>query len=146
MAYVIGVFGAMMLLNVRLALLVMTVVPVIAVITALFQNRILRTNRRVRAVNSRITGAYNEGITGAKTSKTLVIEDRNDRDFQQLTGLMYRTSVHATMLNAMFIPIVFVFRVTLDRVFVTAGRLPCDGRHARIRRAVRFCLLRPRHP
>ncbi len=108
-AYVVGVFAAMMALNVRLALLVMTVVPVIAVITALFQSRILRTNRRVRAVNSQITGAYNEGITGAKTSKTLVIEPRNDRDFSALTGHMYRASVHATMLNAMFIPIVLFF-------------------------------------
>ena len=108
-AYIIGVFGAMLVLNVRLALLVMTVVPVIAVITALFQSRILRTNRRVRAVNSRITGAYNEGITGAKTSKTLVIEERNDRDFHQLTDLMHNTSIHATMLNAMFIPIVLFF-------------------------------------
>ena len=108
-AYIIGVFGAMLLLNVRLALLVMLVVPVIAVITALFQSRILRTNRRVRAINSRITGAYNEGITGAKTSKTLVIEEKNDRDFSQLTDRMYRASMHSTMLNAMFIPIVLFF-------------------------------------
>ncbi len=108
-AYIIGVFGAMLLLNVRLALLVMLVVPVIAVITGLFQSRILRTNRRVRAVNSRITGAYNEGITGAKTSKTLVIEEKNDRDFAQLTDKMYHASMHSTMLNAMFIPIVLFF-------------------------------------
>ena len=108
-AYILGVFGAMLWLNARLALLVMTVVPVIAVITALFQSRILRTNRKVRSINSRITGAYNEGITGAKTSKTLVIEERNDRDFHRLTDLMHRTSIHATMLNAMFIPIVLFF-------------------------------------
>ena len=108
-AYIIGVFGAMLWLNARLALLVMTVVPVIAVITGLFQSRILRTNRRVRAINSRITGAYNEGITGAKTSKTLVIEEKNDRDFQHLTDQMHSASIRATMLNAMFIPIVLFF-------------------------------------
>ena len=46
-----------------------------ALLTGYFQNRILHWNRRVRKLSSRITGAFNEGITGAKTSKTLVIED-----------------------------------------------------------------------
>ena len=71
--YVIGVFVAMLLLNVQLALVVMLVVPAIAFLTIYFQNRILHWNRRVRKINSKITSAYNEGIMGAKTSKTLVI-------------------------------------------------------------------------
>ena len=108
-AYILGVFAAMLALNVQLALLVMLVVPLIAVLTGLFQGKILHANRFMRRVNSRMTGAYNEGITGAKTSKTLVIEDQNCAEFAGVTHEMYRASMRATMLNATFIPIVAFF-------------------------------------
>src|SRR5699024_5747447 len=79
--YVLGTFAAMLILNWRLALVVILIVPVIAVLTWYFQNRILHWNRKVRKLNSKITGAFNEGITGAKTSKTLVIEEQNTAAF-----------------------------------------------------------------
>lgn len=87
--YVLGAFAAMLLLNWKLALVVILIVPIIAVLTGYFQNRILHWNRKVRKLNSKITGAFNEGITGAKTSKTLVIEEQNTRKFQTLTQAMH---------------------------------------------------------
>ncbi len=107
--YVVGVFIAMLALNWKLALLVMAVVPVAAVLTALFQGKFLRAHREMRAANSRITGAWNEGITGAKTSKTLVIEDKNCAGFDVLTGQLYRASMRSAMLNAAFIPVITFF-------------------------------------
>lgn len=107
--YVLGTFVAMLLLNWRLALLVILVVPATAVLTVLFQGKFLKAHRAERAVNSRILGAYNEGITGAKTSKTLVIEERNSRDFESLTGEMYKASLYSTRLNALFIPLIIFF-------------------------------------
>jgi len=108
-AFVLGVFVAMLILNARLALLVMAVVPIAAILTGIFQGKILAVNSRVRSINSRITGAFNEGITGAKTSKTLVIEDLNCREFSQITGNMYKNTLHATRLNACFVPLVTFF-------------------------------------
>src|SRR5699024_10112267 len=69
--YVLGTFGAMLVLNWRLALVILLIVPAIAILTGYFQGRILHWNRKVRKLNSKITGAFNEGITGAKTAKTL---------------------------------------------------------------------------
>ena len=89
MFYVLGTFAAMLLLNWKLALVVIVIVPVIAVLTGYFQNRILHWNRRVRKLNSRITGAFNEGITGAKTSKTLGIEEQNTASFRALERRVY---------------------------------------------------------
>ena len=86
LCYLVFVFVSMLLLNWKLALVVILVVPAVALLTGYFQNRILHWNRRVRKLSSRITGAFNEGITGAKTSKTLVIEDSNDSEFRSLTG------------------------------------------------------------
>lgn len=88
LGYVLGVFVAMLLLNWKLALLIILVVPVIAALTAYFQNRILHWNRKVRKINSQITSAFNEGIMGAKTSKTLVIEEQNHEEFRRLTQEM----------------------------------------------------------
>jgi ABC-type multidrug transport system, ATPase and permease components len=107
--YVLGVFVAMLILNWKLALLVIWVVPPVAVLTMFFKEKILVVNRKVRHINSRITGAYNEGITGAKTSKTLVIEGKNCQEFAGLTGEMYAGSLHATRLNALFVPVVLFF-------------------------------------
>nr|WP_319487312.1 ABC transporter ATP-binding protein [uncultured Caproiciproducens sp.] len=107
-AYVLGVFAAMLILNVKLALIVILVVPAIALLTFYFQNRILLWNRRVRKTNSRITGAYNEGIMGAKTSKTLVIEEKNQRDFTDITQDMRVSSIRAARLSAVYISLVLL--------------------------------------
>jgi ATP-binding cassette subfamily B protein len=107
--YILGVFGVMLSLNWRLALVVMLVVPLVAVLTGIFQGKILTLNRKVRQINSRITGAFNEGITGAKTSKSLVIEHRMSGEFQDLTHEMYGVSYRFLRLNALFIPIIAFF-------------------------------------
>lgn len=107
--YVSGVFIAMLVLNWKLALMVMGVVPAVAILTLLFQGKFLQTHRAMRVANSKITGAFNEGISGAKTSKTLVIEDKNCEDFGLLTKELYQTSLRSSLLNAAFIPIVIFF-------------------------------------
>lgn len=104
--YVIGVVIAMFVKNWRLALLVMVVIPPLAIISAYFQKKILKYQRRVRKCNSRITGAFNEGIMGAMTTKTLVREDANYSEFKELTGEMKHISIRSAMLSALFMPIV----------------------------------------
>ena len=104
--YVAGTMVSMLILNWKLALVVMLIVPVMAVLTAYFQNRILHWNRKVRKLNSRITGAFNEGITGAKTSKTLGIEEQNTASFRALTKEMHDCGIRAARLNAVYIPLV----------------------------------------
>ena len=74
--YLIGAILVMLLTNARLALPVIAILPVTALIFSLFQRRLTQVNREIREVNSRITGNFNEGITGARTIKSLVIEDR----------------------------------------------------------------------
>lgn len=90
-AYVIGSMAVMLAINWQLALLVIVVVPIIALLTLYFQKKILKINRQVRRINADITRHYNEGISGAKTSKTLVIEDKNTAAFQEVTSRMRET-------------------------------------------------------
>lgn len=104
--YVLGVFVAMFFLNWKLALIIMLVVPAIALLTYYFQNRILKWNRQVRKINSRITSAYNEGIMGAKTAKSLVVEEKTYGEFQEITGEMRTASIRAARLSAVYLPLV----------------------------------------
>ena len=101
-AYLLLAIVMMFLLNWKLALCVMVIVPVLVLSGVYFQKKLVFFHRRVREQNSKITGAFNEGITGAKTTKTLVIEDKVEREFDALTGEMKRLSVRAMHFRGVF--------------------------------------------
>ena len=119
-AYVLGSMAVMLFLNWKLALLIIAVVPVIALLTLYFQKKILHINRKARRINAEITRHYNEGISGAKTSKTLVIEDQNTQAFREVTSRMRSTMVRGVLLNAVYVPIIG-FLTALAVAFVITG-------------------------
>lgn len=96
----------MYIINWRLALIVLTMLPLLLVVAAQFQKRILDEYRRVRRFNSRITAAYNENITGVRVVKALCREDENLHEFNELATGMYRSSYRAAWLSALFLPTV----------------------------------------
>ncbi len=104
--YLIGCMISMFSLNAKLASLVMIVLPPLAVMCFFFQKSILKHQRIVRKTNSRITSAYNEGIMGAMTTKTLVREARNTQEFEDLTQTMKNAAVKSQVLSATFMPLV----------------------------------------
>jgi ATP-binding cassette subfamily B protein len=96
----------MMVINWRLALVVLTIIPMLVVVAAQFKKKILVEYRQVRKINSKITGAYNENIQGVRVVKALCREDENLREFGELTGQMYGASYRAAWLSALFLPVV----------------------------------------
>lgn len=96
----------MLLTNLKLALVTLTVIPPLLWLSLVFQQRILGLFRYVRKANSQITGAFNEGIMGAKTSKTLVRGEANLREFSGLTDSMRVVSVRAASLSSLYLPAV----------------------------------------
>lgn len=126
--YTVGVFISMFILNWRMALIVVTTVPVISFITWIFQTRILKLNRKVRSINSKMTGAMNEGITGARTTKTLVIEEQNNADFRAITGNLKKNATRIALLRCVFGPlIVFVGALAAAFVLSAGGSWVMDG-------------------
>ena len=91
--YMIGALFVMFRTNVKLTLIVLVVIPIVSVIVAFMQNKLTQANRRIREINSNITGSFNEGITGAKTIKTLVSEDKMYSEFTKKTAEMKRVSI-----------------------------------------------------
>lgn len=100
--YLVGSVGVMLIINARLALMVMLILPLIVILFSLFQSRLIQANRQIRELNSKITGDFNEGITGAKTIKTLVIEKKMADDFLEDTAEIRRKSIRAARLRGAF--------------------------------------------
>jgi ATP-binding cassette subfamily B protein len=96
----------MLKINWGLALIVLGIIPVIIVVAVQFRKRILAEYRNVRKINSKITGAYNENITGVRVVKALGREKANLREFNSLSSEMYKSSYRAAWLSALFLPIV----------------------------------------
>ena len=119
--YVVSVFTIMFLLNVRLAVVILLIVPCIAVLTVYFQNKILHWNRKVRKINAQITSAYNEGITGVRTSKSMGIEKENEDAFFQHTLEMQRAAGRSAKLNAVYIPAILLFSSVAAAVVLARG-------------------------
>ena len=102
LSYLVGSIVIMLVINARLAGMVLLILPLLVLLFSLFQGKLIRANRQIRELNSRITGDFNEGITGAKTIKTLVIEEKMGRDFLSATGEMRQKGVHAARLRGLF--------------------------------------------
>ncbi len=106
MTMMTGVTIYMFILNARLAAITLSVIPILAIISVYFQRKILVAQREVRKINSQITGAYNEDIQGAKTTKTLVREILNLNEFSGLTSSLRNSSIRAAVLSSVYLPIV----------------------------------------
>ena len=102
----LGIALAMLVMNAKLALAVLAIVPLLGWVSAKFQRRILKSARIVRSTNSRITGSYNEAIMGVLTSKAFVREKANLEEFSSLTNTMYSASVQNLTQAAVYLPLV----------------------------------------
>lgn len=104
--YIIGCMITMFTLSWKLALIVLAVLPPLALVSYFLLRLVLKYQREVRKQNSKITGAFNEGIMGAMTTKTLVREEANAAEFNELTGRMRKVSLKSAMVSATFFPLI----------------------------------------
>lgn len=92
----------------RLAIIITILTPILFLVCIYFRKTILKAYRNVRKINSKITGAYNEGILGTKTTKTLVLEESKDKEFVEICSSMKSNSIKAIMKSSIFWPLVLV--------------------------------------
>ncbi len=126
--YVLSAIVIMLVLDTLLALCVIVVVPLVAIASCYFQRRLTVLNRRVREINSQITGGFNEGITGVETSKTLSVEERLDKKFFRNTDRMHREATRLGHNRALFYTIIaFASSVALALVLWYGGVITMEG-------------------
>ncbi|MCY3945053.1 MAG: ABC transporter ATP-binding protein [Anaerolineaceae bacterium] len=118
----------MMIINWRLALVVLAVMPVLIVVALWFRQKIVLQFRLSRRINSIITGALNENITGVRVVKALTRERANLREFRVHTDDMYRASYRAHWLAALFLPLVqLISALALSLIVLRGGQLALEG-------------------
>ena len=127
-SYLIFIFVVMLKIQAKLALLVFLMVPAAVIAIAWFQKHLLAGNRKIRELNSTITSDFNEGITGARSIKTLVIEDLMNDDFQKDTDHMFTQSVHTARYSAALISLLTMMSsLVLAVVLTKGGQLTSSG-------------------
>jgi ATP-binding cassette subfamily B protein len=118
---IVTAFAFMLFINFQLALLVLLIIPVLIFVAAYFKQKIIVEYRKVRKINSKITGAYNENITGVRVVKALGREEENLREFGELTGEMYDAGFRAAWLSALFLPAVQVISAIAIGIIIFYG-------------------------
>ncbi|MGD9761055.1 MAG: ABC transporter ATP-binding protein [Candidatus Izemoplasmatales bacterium] len=118
----------MFIINWQLAIVILAVVPVLTAVSIFFRKYILKAYRSIRKVNSKITGAFNEDITGAVTTKTLVLEEQNYHEFDILTSDMRKQSIRAHLIQAVFFPtMLFIIFIGMALVYNVGGNMVITG-------------------
>ncbi len=127
-SYILFVIVMMLAINVRLAAWTLLIVPAGVLIITYFQRRLVEGNRKIREINSTITGNFNEGITGARSIRTLVIEKLMQRDFEKDTTRMRKASIKTTHYSALFSSVVTMLSsFALAVVLWRGGKITMQG-------------------
>lgn len=116
----------MLIISWKLAILVFISLPILLYVSIQFRRRILVQFRNVRKLNSKITGAYNENITGVRVIKALGREAGNLDEFGVITHDMYKASYRAAWLSALFLPTVQIISSFALGAIVWYGGLQAD--------------------
>ncbi|MFT5906653.1 MAG: ATP-binding cassette subfamily B protein [Cryomorphaceae bacterium] len=103
---VIMISIVLLVLNPMLAMLVLSVIPPLIVISMFFQKKLLLSSRETRKYNSMITASFAEALQGLRTSKVLVREEANLEEFGELSNDMYGSSMRNALQSAVYMPIV----------------------------------------
>ena len=127
-SYLVGILIVMFSINARLALFILLLVPPAVLVGGYFQRRLVKLNHQIREANAKITDGFNEGVTGAKTVKALVVEETVRDAFERHTDEMRRVSVRATHFSGLFTStIAFAAALALSLVLWQGGRLSLAG-------------------
>lgn len=126
--YVISALTIMFSLNAILTLCVLALVPVIVPVMIYFHKKQTEYNRKVRETNSLITGGFNEGITGVETTKTLVVEEKLDKQFYENTKEMKRHSARLGHHRSLFFAVTsFIVSAAIAIVLWYGGIITVKG-------------------
>jgi len=117
----VGIVAAMLAMNVALALLSFTVLPIMIGIAAFWQRFAQRSFRRTRAAISMVNAALQENISGMRVIQSLVRETRNRAEFDELNAYNRDTNQEASRIAALILPLVEIVAAMAIAITVLYG-------------------------
>jgi len=103
---IVGIFVAMFMLNLKLALITLSVFPIIIVIALWFGNRMKNSFREIRRKLARINTYLNENITGMKVIQLFNREKKNYDKFDEINDDYLKEQVKYIRYFAVFQPVI----------------------------------------
>jgi ATP-binding cassette subfamily B protein len=97
---------ALVVLDWRLGLVTLTVVPPLVWASLFFQKKMLAWYRQVKKLGSEISAAFSEGIQGARSTKVLGREEGNRLEFRYKAGRLRDAAVKSAWFSALYLPVV----------------------------------------
>ena len=118
----VGIACAMIIMNVQLALLTLTVVPVLGIAVAIWQkyarHAFIRVRRAIAAVNAQLQ----EGISGVRVTQNLSRERVNFEQFDTANEAHQNANIKAAKLQALMMPTVQILTgIAFSLVIIFGG-------------------------
>ena len=101
---IVGIFVAMFMLNLKLALITLSVFPIIVIIALWFGSRMKNSFREIRRKLARINAYLNENITGMKVIQLFNREKKNYDKFDEINDDYLKEQVKYIRYFAVFQP------------------------------------------
>lgn len=98
--------GIMLYLSFTLTIMLFLMLPIIYIVTLLFQKNILKFQRKVRDYNSKIIRSYTESLSYIKTIKALGIEEKKKNEFISFNEKYRKYNLKSILISAIFVPTV----------------------------------------
>jgi ATP-binding cassette, subfamily B, multidrug efflux pump len=102
----LGIVIAMLILNWRMALVTMTVIPLIAITTAIFRSKARDSYRRVRIAIAKINSFLNEHITGMAVVQLYNRERKSAARFGEINEEHRRANMDSVLAYSWFYPVI----------------------------------------
>ena len=96
----------MLYLSFTLTVMLFLMLPIIYIVTLLFQKNILKFQRKVRDYNSKIIRSYTESLSYIKTIKALGIEEKKKNEFVSFNEKYRKYNLKSILISAIFVPTV----------------------------------------
>lgn len=123
-----GIVVALFLLDVQLALITLTVIPVLIGIMLIWQKIAWGTFMRVRQAISVVNANLQENISGIRVVQSLNREETNMERFDEVNTGHLEANLHASRLSAVLMPMVEILTaVAIGLVVIFGGRQAING-------------------
>ena len=102
----IGIIGAMLYMNMQLALITLSVIPILFIALNIWQRFARKSFMRVRTAIAEVNSGLQENISGVRVVQSLNREEANIRRFQRSNVANLQANLQASRLTAALLPTV----------------------------------------
>ena len=108
---IIGVFVAMFLINSKLALILLIIVPILFTLAFIFRYFSRRAHRKVRERLSNMNAFLSENISGMKITQVFNEEDKKYKEFYENNQSLKKSYIHEIFVFGIFRPSIFLLYI-----------------------------------